>query len=254
MDKKSVGPAYTEVAKKYADNEENTTMLIKKIRNGGSGNWGIYAMSAFPDVPESEIRAMVKYVLGLNSGKNMPAQGTLSLDKHKANENGKYLLSISYKDKGTPETKMLTTHKNITWGMPKVEAEMANLIQGGQKQNMHQPVSYQFVNSLKIGSWLMFKNIDLKEISKLKANVTSAGSGYTMEVRVGKADGELIGSVAIPNKGKFDLATLNSWEEIEFPIGISSNTLNINDLYFIFSNQEKNIKYDCKVDWVQFVK
>ncbi|TAG48960.1 MAG: PKD domain-containing protein, partial [Runella slithyformis] len=70
LDKKSVGPAYVEVAKKYVNNEQNTAMLMSKIRNGGNGNWGIYAMSAFPDLPESELRAMVKYILGLNKGKN----------------------------------------------------------------------------------------------------------------------------------------------------------------------------------------
>ncbi|TAH19266.1 MAG: carbohydrate-binding protein [Cytophagales bacterium] len=255
LDKKSVGPAYVEIAKKYADNEQNTAMLISKIRNGGNGNWGIYAMSAFPDVPENEIRAMVKYILGLNSGKNMPAQGNLLLDKHKPSENGKYTLLVSYKDKGTPETKMLTTQKNIIWRSPKLEAENYDLINGsGQKQNMHQPVSYQFVNNLKNGSWLMFKNIDLQGITKLKANVTSTGAGYVMEMRIGKADGALIGSVQIPDKQKFDWATLRSWEEVEIPINLPANLLIINDLYFIFSHQEKDIKYDCKVDWVQFVK
>ncbi|MGH8759586.1 MAG: c-type cytochrome, partial [Burkholderiales bacterium] len=40
VDKKLVGPAYVEIAKKYKGNKDAEGMLIKKVINGGGGVWG----------------------------------------------------------------------------------------------------------------------------------------------------------------------------------------------------------------------
>ena len=40
VDKKVVGPAYQEVAKKYVGQKDAEAALIKSIKAGGSGKWG----------------------------------------------------------------------------------------------------------------------------------------------------------------------------------------------------------------------
>ncbi|GAB4466754.1 MAG: hypothetical protein OHK0057_05570 [Thermoflexibacter sp.] len=245
IDKKSVGPAFIEVAKRYDNNEQTIQMLINKIRKGGNGNWGEQNMSAFPDLPENELRAMLNYILGLNKKQeNLPREGILALNQHRANEQGKYTLSITYTDKGTPKTKKLTSQQTWTWQFPKLEAELYDQANQAQKQNVHTP-SYQFVHQLKDGSWLMFKNIDLQGVKKVTLRMASTGEGYTMQIRVGKPDGQIIGELKVPNKEKRD-----NWEEFTVPIANPSSGKQ--DLYLIFSHAEKEAKHYCSMDWIEF--
>lgn len=44
IDKKIVGPAYKDVAKKYKGNPDAAAMLVKKVADGGSGVWGAVPM------------------------------------------------------------------------------------------------------------------------------------------------------------------------------------------------------------------
>lgn len=62
---KKVGPAYNDIAKKYAGRTDAAEYLAKKIRSGGSGVWGAMPMPPHPQVPEADARAMATYVLGV---------------------------------------------------------------------------------------------------------------------------------------------------------------------------------------------
>jgi cytochrome c len=65
LDKKLVGPAYKDVAKKYAGNKTAEAMLVKKVREGGSGVWGQVPMPPNTGVNEKEAQILVKWVLSL---------------------------------------------------------------------------------------------------------------------------------------------------------------------------------------------
>lgn len=64
---KLVGPAYTTIANKYESTEENTTLLISKVINGGSGVWGDMPMNAHPTLSEEDAREIVQYILSLDT-------------------------------------------------------------------------------------------------------------------------------------------------------------------------------------------
>ncbi|MBO9620346.1 MAG: c-type cytochrome [Niabella sp.] len=67
IDEKLTGPAYRDVAKKYAGADDATiTKLANKVISGGSGVWGEVPMTPHPNVSEADAKAMVKYVLLLN--------------------------------------------------------------------------------------------------------------------------------------------------------------------------------------------
>jgi len=51
-----VGPAFKEVAKKYAGDKEAAATLAAKIRAGGGGVWGAIPMPANPQVNEAEAK------------------------------------------------------------------------------------------------------------------------------------------------------------------------------------------------------
>jgi cytochrome c len=65
VDKKLVGPAYKEVAKKYAGQADAEAKLIKKVKEGGSGVWGQIPMPPNAAVKDDDIKALVKWILSM---------------------------------------------------------------------------------------------------------------------------------------------------------------------------------------------
>jgi cytochrome c len=66
---KIVGPAHTEVAKKYDFTQANVTLLAGKIQKGGSGVWGEIPMTPHPDISNADAEKMAMYVLSLDGEK-----------------------------------------------------------------------------------------------------------------------------------------------------------------------------------------
>jgi cytochrome c len=64
-DKKLVGPAYKEVAKKYAGDAKAADMLATKIVKGGSGVWGAIPMPANTQVSDADAKKLAAWVLSL---------------------------------------------------------------------------------------------------------------------------------------------------------------------------------------------
>jgi cytochrome c len=65
IDKKLVGPAYKDVAAKYAGQKDAVDKLTQKVLKGGSGVWGAVPMPANAQVNEAEARQLVQWVLSL---------------------------------------------------------------------------------------------------------------------------------------------------------------------------------------------
>ena len=65
VDKKLVGPAYKDVAAKYAGQKDAVEMLSAKVIKGGSGVWGPIPMPANPQVSEAEAKQLVQWILSL---------------------------------------------------------------------------------------------------------------------------------------------------------------------------------------------
>jgi cytochrome c len=65
IDKKVVGPAYKDVAKKYAGDAKAVDMLASKIMKGGSGAWGPVPMPANAQVNDAEAKKLAAWVLSL---------------------------------------------------------------------------------------------------------------------------------------------------------------------------------------------
>src|SRR4051812_41558494 len=63
VDKKVVGPAYKNVAAKYAGDKTAADKLAQKILKGGSGVWGTVPMPANPQVNEAEAKKLAAWVL-----------------------------------------------------------------------------------------------------------------------------------------------------------------------------------------------
>jgi len=61
LERKIVGPGFTEIARKYASRNDAVAYLAQKIRAGSAGVWGAVPMPA-QSVPEADSRAMAQWL------------------------------------------------------------------------------------------------------------------------------------------------------------------------------------------------
>jgi len=62
VDKKLVGPAYKDVAAKYAGDSAALAKLEQKVKSGGSGVWGAIPMPP-NNVPDADLKTLVEWIL-----------------------------------------------------------------------------------------------------------------------------------------------------------------------------------------------
>ena len=64
VEKKVLGPAFKDVASKYAGQADATAKLSESIRKGGSGKWGPVPMPAQPNLSEADSKTLAAWILG----------------------------------------------------------------------------------------------------------------------------------------------------------------------------------------------
>ena len=60
---KLVGPAFKDVAAKYAGQADAQAMVMQSIRNGSVGKWGELPMPAHPKVSDADLKKLATWVL-----------------------------------------------------------------------------------------------------------------------------------------------------------------------------------------------
>ena len=64
IDKKLIGPAYKDVAKKYKGDAKAAEMLVTKVIKGGKGTWGPIPMPP-NNVTDAEAKKLVDWIMAL---------------------------------------------------------------------------------------------------------------------------------------------------------------------------------------------
>lgn len=258
MNVKSIGPSWIDVSKRYSPAAESAVpMLAKKVVTGGNGNWGKNMMSAHPQHTEAETGEMVRYILSLtgDATQRLPLVGSYTpRPPANATEEGSYVISASYADKGNPITGSLTGRKLIVLRNPKVQAE--SYAQSANVDRKHQDGSNQsWVGDIKDGSYIGFSDVDLTGISRLELNVAAMPSrGGRVEIHVGSPTGKLLATVDITNPAETNAGTGRKgplWQLVSAPI---ANAGGLQDLFFVFRNDQVKDKNLLIVDWIQFAR
>lgn len=66
VDHKVVGPAYKDVAKKYAGQADAVAKLSAAVKNGSTGVWGgPIPMPPNAGVPDADVKSLVEWILSL---------------------------------------------------------------------------------------------------------------------------------------------------------------------------------------------
>ncbi len=239
INEKSIGPSYKEMAKHYKDNAEAINFLPETILKGGSGNWGEMAMAAHPDLPLSDAKEIVTWILSLANEdikeQSMPMSGSfVPSDKFQLTPQGDIVLSASYSDKGADNMPSLTGIKNLIlrnpllkFGLAESSPGISNINQGGRQ--------IKLINA--DNSWIKFSQISLQEVKSLQirfglAQITE--KGWKVELRLDHAEGKLIGKGVIGIGAK-------EMEPSEAVLQLNQDVKNnLHDVYFVFYKMDAN--------------
>jgi cytochrome c len=63
VDRKLVGPSFQQIAAKYKGDAQAPAKLARKVKDGGSGVWGMIPMPAHQSMSDADIRSVVAWVL-----------------------------------------------------------------------------------------------------------------------------------------------------------------------------------------------
>ena len=62
MSSKVMGPAFRDIASKYADNSEAVDALSRSIREGGTGRWGAFPMPPQAQLSPVAVKALATWI------------------------------------------------------------------------------------------------------------------------------------------------------------------------------------------------
>lgn len=242
IDRKSIGPTYMEVAKKYKDDPNAVDYLVKKIIQGGSGVWGEVAMAAHPQLAVKDATEIVRYILSLGDQpevKSLPPSGSYTTKIAKdVSDKGVLIIRAAYTDKGANNIEAATSEKIMTLKSPNFPASIADKIEGVQMYRLNNPRMDLMIGS-RNNSYLGYDNIDMSGISQATCMVFAPeealnAAGGSIEVRIDAPNGALIGEskniTAVKGKSPVPVP-------IMVPIKLNS-TQGFHNVYFIYKNEK----------------
>jgi len=197
IDRKSIGPMYIDVAKKYKNNPTARDYLSDKIINGGSGVWGDVAMSAHPTLTREQTAQMVEYILSLADQKpaiTLPVEGRYRVQ---AANRGVLIGRAAYTDKGANGVPPIRNEQTFVLRAPTFSAASATIEDGINKFRFNET---DMVIGSRDGAYIGFENIDLTGVGAMNfvasAPANYGFSGGIVEVRIDSPTGPVIGTSA----------------------------------------------------------
>ncbi|MEZ0541879.1 PQQ-dependent sugar dehydrogenase [Fibrella arboris] len=231
LNAKSVGPSFTEVAKRYRDDKTATARLANKIIIGGGGVWGEHAMSAHPQLSREEATEIVKYILSVGNEpteNRLPQQGKLMLAEHVGKEQqGRYVLTASYTDKGPVATPATSRKSPLSLTKTDVLVLRPTKILGSEADELSNMTRQgKRLGNIHNQSYFVLKNIDLAGIDQLTYRYSSKDRAATVEVHADSPTGPVVSTLAYEPTGSW-----NTYKELTTAI---TNPGGQHDLYFVF--------------------
>lgn len=241
-DKKSVGPAFIEVARKYRSDANAVASLSNKIIKGGGGVWGDAIMTAHPQLASSDASEIVKYILTLADKPvvtpSLPTKGNYTPDPA---AKGNLVLQASYKDKGGNGLPAQTAEEVLVLRPSLLALGNSNTQSKGIMLYKMAGQPYPLPIVLSPDTYVLFNKLDLTGIRAMefsvaipKAQLNAAGG--RIEVRIDSPTGPLLGQTdeLVPVESK-DPAAMFKPTMAKTSI---TPTTGMHDLYFVFKNEK----------------
>ena len=238
--KKSIGPAYFAVSKKYQGKANIVETLTKKIISGGKGNWGDVPMAAHPQLSAEDASEMIKYIMSLAQPKpkvkSLPAQGTY-VTKQQAGDKGTgvYIFRAAYTDRGANGLPGVLGEETFTMRSSSINPTKYDEVVDATKMSYG---GNNFVIPTKTGSYISLKDVDLTGITSVvftamapKAQLNAEGG--VIELHIDAPNGKLLGKTEFIG----DTSTSGQLSFNGKPVSLNvAPTEGMHDIYFVFTN------------------
>ena len=247
VSEKSVGPAFTQVALKYAKDTKAPGYLVDKIKKGGSGVWGEVMMPAHPDASPDDLQQIVKYILSLSSSaenkKSLPATGSVNATPA---DKGFLYLTASYTDNGgAGGAKPLTAKKTLVLRNSKMTLREVRKVEN--LANLDSAGARYLVAPKGTGSFLV-DSIDLTGITSLEISFVSPvalSGGYTFELKSNDVSGPSIGQAELT-------AAMSAKKTGTLTVPVSGADGNLHNVYLVIKAKDPAEKGKLLVSGLQF--
>jgi cytochrome c len=201
---KSIGPAFVQVSEKYSNQKGAGKYLMEKVMKGGSGVWGDVAMSAHPDINQTDLRQIVDYILSLSNKtvlrKSLPFTGSI-LPPADTKKGAALVLSASYSSKGANNVKALSDQKAI------LRLSGYRLFTGKENNSGFHLINKNNINYFQTGAatgWFAVDSLDLTGISSLSISgewEKPSAAGYHFEIHLDSTGGKILGKGLLRSAG-----------------------------------------------------
>jgi len=239
LNRKSIGPAYRDVARKYRADTSATVRLSRKIREGGSGVWGPVAMPAHPALSAEQADAIVAYIRSLAdtmkapTPPSLPVRGAYTPAGSGDAPRGVVQLRAAYTDRGANGVPAITTEQTLVLRSPTVIVASGEMSDGVSKQTDERvPVPIAVAN--RSGSSVALKQIDLTGVGGVTFQVVAPAQyqpkGGKIAVHLDSPTGTLLGESE---------PIVPTTDEMPVPHRVTvPPTTGMHDLYFVFTNPD----------------
>lgn len=247
VEQRIIGPGFIEIADRYRGQAGALDTAVKRVREGSSGVWGPVPMLPHPQHTTDEVAIMLRWVFGLEKGKGGAAlvrglAGEITAPKDA--KDGSFLLDATYTDGGRAPAGSLSGKTSVTLRSRRFEAEAGD-VRGPKISNDGKASGKKVIGSIADKHFVKFADVNLTEVGRFKVRASSGNVGGTIELRADSPDGELLGSVAIPNTGSW-----SNWIEKETEPGAAVPAKRT-DVYAVFVNPGKGGLMN--LDWIEFL-
>jgi glucose/arabinose dehydrogenase/cytochrome c551/c552 len=199
VDEKSIGPSFTDVAKRYAKDPAMMSKLTQKVIKGGSGNWGEVAMAAHPTLKEEDLHQIIGWIQTLagtdKTTPSLPASGSVDPTMHlPEKDNGILTITASYTNKGGINIRPLTGVGSASLRNSRLSFRRASTLKGPFHKD----------------------NIDFTEVTGAELGIywnASPGTAYQLEFHLDSATGRKLGEVMLSGSGKPTSPDNKEWLE-----------------------------------------
>ncbi|HUC39931.1 MAG TPA: ThuA domain-containing protein [Gemmatimonadales bacterium] len=237
VSRKSIGPAYSDVARRYQSDSTATARLARKIREGGSGVWGPVAMPAHPALSDADATAIVAYIRSLadtTRAPSMPTRGSYTPPSRSADApQGVVQLRASYKDRGANGVPAITAEKTLELRSPTVILANGEMSDGVSKQTDDRvPIPFALAN--RSGSSIALKQIDLTGVGAVTFSVVAPAqyqaTGGKIAVYLDAPTGTLLGASE-------PIRPTSDEQPVSRRVSLAPGT-GAHDLYVVFTNPD----------------
>ncbi len=210
----SAGPAYRDIARRYATDPAARERLAARVVAGGSGVWGSKPMPPHPQHTVEQTRPMVDWILSLareESEAPLPgARGFFRITRPQGlpgSEPALMALTGEYTDNGAPGASPLRGEAEVVLHARRKRAASFDRRSGAEAVDVFEP-PVGTVLRFAPGDWIAFREVRLRDIERVTWSAAAApGSRGGFSLRIDSPSGPELARITVETSSASRLET-----------------------------------------------